>query len=140
MAGREAGSPNGPADCTIAVSGPASPGRRKRELPTVISSLPGANSEIAADQKDQTPKHALEYLWFLFILTEGRRKQEPQRPFLACLSLKNGCILGIIWAQGVAGERLRINDGDIFIWLLVALLSALPCQSGGFLRQPAREE
>lgn len=125
MARREAGSHNGPADCTIAVSEPALPECRTRELPTVISPLPGANSETAADQKHQTPKHALESLWFLFILTEGRRKQAPQRPFLACLSLKSGCILGTIWAQGVAGERLRINDGDIFIWLLVALLSAL---------------
>lgn len=47
----------------------------------------------------QTLTLALEYVWFLFVSTEGKKgSKKPRRPFLVCLSLKNGCILGTIWA------------------------------------------
>lgn len=43
----------------------------------------------------QALRLAPEYLWFLFISPEeNRKKKKEQRPFLACLSLKNDSVLG----------------------------------------------
>lgn len=87
-----------------------------------------------------TPRRAFEHLWFLFLSTEGKRKQETSEAVSCLPEFKERLHFRDNMGLRNSGRGLRINDSDIFIQPLAVLLSTLPCQSVGFLYHPAREQ